>query len=193
MSKKIQTAERVSQSDVSDNYVYQRSVLAYVEAAKRIHGKVLEIGTGSGYGVDLFGSGNFSYLENQSYGPRFDGTMRALGPPLADGSNDSSRYQAYPGHNDFWNKGIINQTDFNISNGDANSTQYFSAQHVDQTGTTPGDLYNRTNVRLNGTRKIGKTININYSTICFKFLCTRHPSIKGKSKFCQQTPKGEVQ
>ena len=49
MSKKIQTAERVSQSDVSDNYVYQRSVLAYVEAAKRIHGKVLEIGTGSGY------------------------------------------------------------------------------------------------------------------------------------------------
>lgn len=119
---------------------------------------------GSGYGVDLFGSGNFSYLENQSYGPRFDGTMRALGPPLADGSNDSTLYQFYPGHNDFWNKGIINQTDFNISNGDANSTQYFSAQHVDQTGTTPGDLYNRTNVRLNGTRKIGKTININYST-----------------------------
>ena len=82
---------------------------------------------GSGYGVDLFGRGNFSYLENQSYGPPFDGTMRALGPPLADGSNDSSRYQFYPGHNDFWNKGIINQTDFNISNGDANSTQYFSA------------------------------------------------------------------
>ena len=53
MSKKIQTAERVSQSDVSDNYVYQRSVLAYVEAAKRIHGNVLEIGTGSGYGVEM--------------------------------------------------------------------------------------------------------------------------------------------
>lgn len=53
MSKKIQTAERVSQSDVSDNYVYQRSVLAYVEAAKLIHGNVLEIGTGSGYGVEM--------------------------------------------------------------------------------------------------------------------------------------------
>ncbi len=53
MSKKIQTAERVSHSDVSDNYVYQRSVLAYVEAAKLIHGNVLEIGTGSGYGVEL--------------------------------------------------------------------------------------------------------------------------------------------
>jgi len=53
MSKKIQTAERVSHSDISDNYVYQRSVLAYVEAAKLIHGNVLEIGTGSGYGVEM--------------------------------------------------------------------------------------------------------------------------------------------
>lgn len=53
MSKKIQTAERVSQNDISDNYVYQRSVLAYVEAAKLIYGNVLEIGTGSGYGVEM--------------------------------------------------------------------------------------------------------------------------------------------
>ena len=53
MKKSIQTAERVSQQDVSDNYVFQRSVLAYVEAAKRISGKVLEIGTGSGYGIEI--------------------------------------------------------------------------------------------------------------------------------------------
>ena len=50
---KIQTAERVSGSDVSDNYVFQRSLLAYVEAAKLISGKVLEIGTGSGYGIEI--------------------------------------------------------------------------------------------------------------------------------------------
>ena len=53
MSKKIQTAERVSQNDTSDNYVYQRSLLAYVEAAKLVSGDVLEIGTGSGYGIEL--------------------------------------------------------------------------------------------------------------------------------------------
>lgn len=53
MKNSIQTAERVSQQDTSDNYVYQRSVLAYVEAAKRISGKVLEIGTGSGYGIEI--------------------------------------------------------------------------------------------------------------------------------------------
>lgn len=56
MGKKIQTAERVSQQDKSDNYVYQRSVLAYVEAAKIISGNVLEIGTGSGYGIEMLSS-----------------------------------------------------------------------------------------------------------------------------------------
>lgn len=51
--KIIQTAERVSDRDLSDNYVYQRSLLAYVEASKLVSGNVLEIGTGSGYGVDI--------------------------------------------------------------------------------------------------------------------------------------------
>ncbi len=51
--KVLQTAERVSQKDRSDNYVYQRSLLAYLEAAKIVSGQVLEIGTGSGYGVDI--------------------------------------------------------------------------------------------------------------------------------------------
>ena len=48
----LQTAERVSR-DASDNFVFQRSILAYHEAAKRIEGDVLEIGTGSGYGIEL--------------------------------------------------------------------------------------------------------------------------------------------
>lgn len=49
----IQTAERVSQNDPSDNYVFQRSLLAYVEAAKLVSDDVLELGTGSGYGVEI--------------------------------------------------------------------------------------------------------------------------------------------
>lgn len=46
------TAERVSR-DVIDNYVYQRSRLAYFEASKMVSGRVLEIGTGTGYGIDI--------------------------------------------------------------------------------------------------------------------------------------------
>lgn len=51
--KDMQTAERVSHTDVSDNYVYQRSLLAYLKAAELVSGNVLEIGTGSGYGVEV--------------------------------------------------------------------------------------------------------------------------------------------
>ncbi len=50
------TAQRVSHVDPSDNFVFARSLLAYREAAKRVGGAVLEIGTGSGYGVEVLSS-----------------------------------------------------------------------------------------------------------------------------------------
>lgn len=50
--KKVITAERVSR-DASDNFVFQRSLLAYHAAAERVAGDVLEIGTGTGYGVEV--------------------------------------------------------------------------------------------------------------------------------------------
>ena len=49
---KVTTAERVSR-DPSDNFVFQRSLLAYHHAASLIEGDVLEIGTGTGYGVEI--------------------------------------------------------------------------------------------------------------------------------------------
>jgi SAM-dependent methyltransferase len=49
----LHTAERVSRSDLSDNYVFQRSILAYHHAASLVGGDVLEIGTGMGYGIEL--------------------------------------------------------------------------------------------------------------------------------------------
>jgi ubiquinone/menaquinone biosynthesis C-methylase UbiE len=49
----LHTAERVDHTKASENYVYQRSLLAYVEATKILKGDVLELGTGSGYGIEL--------------------------------------------------------------------------------------------------------------------------------------------
>ena len=49
---KIISAERITR-DPSDNFVFQRSLLAYREAARRIGGRVLEIGTGTGYGAEV--------------------------------------------------------------------------------------------------------------------------------------------
>lgn len=47
----IQTAERSSHLDPSENVIFQRHMVAYKEAAKIISGTVLEIGSGEGYGI----------------------------------------------------------------------------------------------------------------------------------------------
>lgn len=57
----LQTAERVSR-ERSDNFVFQRSRLAYVEAARRVGGRVLEIGTGTGYGIEIIAPSAESFV-----------------------------------------------------------------------------------------------------------------------------------
>ena len=49
---KIATAERVS-LEKSDNFVFQRSLLAYHHATTLVEGDILEVGTGMGYGVEI--------------------------------------------------------------------------------------------------------------------------------------------
>jgi TonB-linked SusC/RagA family outer membrane protein len=119
---------------------------------------------GSAYFVDNAGTPNFNYLENQSYGPRFDGTLRPLGPKLEDGSQLYTTYDFKKGHNQFWNVGLTNQTDFSFSAGDDKSSIYFSGQYVTVAGTTPGDKFTRANLRVNGSRKVGEKIEISFNT-----------------------------
>ena len=119
---------------------------------------------GSAYGTNPAGYGAFNYLENQSYGEPFDGSLRPLGPPLEDGSQLYTTYNYKPGHDDFWEIGVTNQTDFSLTSGDDKSTFYVSGQYVTVTGTTPGDKFNRGNIRLNGTRKIGDKVVVTYAT-----------------------------
>jgi TonB-linked SusC/RagA family outer membrane protein len=117
---------------------------------------------GSSYGTDINGKPIFNYLENQSYGPQFDGTKVPLGPALEDGSQDSALYSFNKGHNKFWQTGVTNQTDFSVTSGDDKSTMYLSGQYATVTGTTPGDKYNRTSIRFNGTRRVTNNVNLTY-------------------------------
>lgn len=109
---------------------------------------------GSSYGYDENGYPLFSSIENQSYGPPFTGLKVPLGDPLEDGSQDSTYYSGNDTRKSFWDLGLTNQTDFSVSSGDAVSTLYISGQYVGVKGTTPKDKFNRTALRLNGTRKI---------------------------------------
>lgn len=67
----LQTAERVS-CEAADNYVFQRSVLAYQTAATYIQGKVLEIGTGSGYGIDHIAGKASEFITIDKYDNHLD-------------------------------------------------------------------------------------------------------------------------
>lgn len=92
--KNLATAERVS-AEASDNFVYQRSRLAYHAAAERIAGEVLEIGTGTGYGAAIAAprAARFVTVDKYDAGielPPHAEFLRATVPPLpfGDGSFD---------------------------------------------------------------------------------------------------------
>ena len=72
MASKLQTAERVSHADKSDNYVFQRSLLAYHRAAELVNGTVLEIGTGSGYGIDVIAPSATRFMTIDKFETKID-------------------------------------------------------------------------------------------------------------------------
>lgn len=65
--KMAQTAERVSDTDASDNFVFQRSLLAYHFAQGKVHGKTLEVGSGEGYGLRILSSTCEAYTMLDKY------------------------------------------------------------------------------------------------------------------------------
>ncbi|HIG31871.1 MAG TPA: class I SAM-dependent methyltransferase [Flavobacteriales bacterium] len=63
----LQTAERSSHLDPSENVIYQRHVIAYKEAAKIISGTVLEVGSGEGFGITELASRAEHYIAVDKY------------------------------------------------------------------------------------------------------------------------------
>jgi TonB-linked SusC/RagA family outer membrane protein len=105
----------------------------------------------------------FDPVENQQYGPAFDGSLRDLGHPLANGDQQQVPYTASNDRLHFWDTGVNNQTDLSLSFGTDKSTSYVAAQYLTATGTTPGDKYNRISVRFNNTQDILPNLHLNYA------------------------------
>jgi len=116
---------------------------------------------GSGTGNDDVPS--YTPFENQQYGPAFDGSMKVIGKPLADGSIQTVPY-SYTGDRDkFWDNGLSNQSDINIQSGDDKGSYYISGQYFTQQSTVPGDKYNRMSFRINGDRTLLPNLNFSYT------------------------------
>ncbi len=116
-----------------------------------------------------FGSGsaaNFPIYtpdENQQYGPAFDGTLRPIGQPLADGSVQVIPYSPQNGKNSFWQKALSNQTDVSLSTSDEKGSLRVSAQYIDGTTTTPKDQFTKTVFKIGGRRLIANSLDVTYN------------------------------
>lgn len=120
-----------------------------------------------------FGSGttpdavpSYTAYENQQYGPRFDGSIRPIGKPLEDGSIQEIPYAATPSdaRHDFWETGLMNQTDFSINSGDEKGGIYAAGQYFKQNSTVPWDKYKRYSFRVNIDREITEKVKVAVST-----------------------------
>ncbi len=63
----MQTAERSSHTDLSESVIYNRCLFAYHSVADSIKGKVVELGSGEGYGINLLAPNADYYLALDKY------------------------------------------------------------------------------------------------------------------------------
>ncbi|ASZ11738.1 SusC/RagA family TonB-linked outer membrane protein [Chitinophaga pendula] len=95
-------------------------------------------------------------IENTSWGAPFDGTLKQVGPTLADGSKWMLPYVGLKDEKrKFWDRGLTVQNDVAVSAGSDNSEFYLSFQDANIKGVIPKDKNRRTGARLNASRKMG--------------------------------------
>jgi TonB-linked SusC/RagA family outer membrane protein len=108
---------------------------------------------GSGYAPDAGGFGTYEAIEQQSWGPEFDGSMVQIGQ---DGPNGEKLIVPYSykekGRTTFFETGVTNQTDVSFSTGDF----YISAQNVSVKGVMPRDENNRRTFTLKAEKEYGR-------------------------------------
>lgn len=115
-------------------------------------------------------NGVYDPLQSESWGPKFDGTLKDFGPVLPNGTQPQHQYTATNGDNrlDIFQTGVNFQNDLSFSGGDENTTYFFSLQDVAIKGVLPGDKSRRTGGRFNGSKKFGK-LNTSYGINYVKF------------------------
>ncbi|HYM95308.1 MAG TPA: TonB-dependent receptor plug domain-containing protein, partial [Chitinophagaceae bacterium] len=114
-----------------------------------------EFGSGANYG--LTPQEDYRPYENQSYGDRFDGNIRAVGRVLEDGSVLELPYSPVKDQKKkVWNTGNVAQNAILLSAGDDKSSFHLSVQNYINKGIVPEDEYKRNNIHFYGAHEFGK-------------------------------------
>ena len=110
--------------------------------------------------VDQFGNTIYSPIENQNYGPKFDGSEQFIGIENSLGHQQKGPYSAIHANDkiDFWNTGLTFQNSVSLSSKD----YFFSVTNADIKGLMPSDKSSRTTLRFNSGKEY-KNFKMDYS------------------------------
>ena len=101
--------------------------------------------------------GAYDAIENTNWGPRFDGTLRQIGPTFEDGSYQTVPYAPVKNNLlDFFDKGNNFNNTVYVSGSNEDSKFYLSLGDQNATGIVPGDTYHRNTFTVNASKKVGK-------------------------------------
>ncbi len=107
------------------------------------------------YGSGL--NGAYDPVASTNWGPRFDGTLRQIGPTWPDGSYQEVPYAPVKDNLlDFFKTGNNFNNTLYLSGGNENSKFYLSVGDQRTTGIVPDDSYQRNTFRVNASQRFGK-------------------------------------
>ena len=122
---------------------------------------------GPGETEDANGLAVYDFFTNNSFGPRYDGSMVPLGHELQNGAQQMVPYKDLGNERfRFFNTGVTTQNDLSLSGGDDRSRYYLSFQDANIKGTMPRDENRRSTFRVNANRDFNRLttgFNFNYS------------------------------
>jgi TonB-linked SusC/RagA family outer membrane protein len=142
-----------------------------------------EYGSGSQYYPINFGSTgydpsavnrskqNWRPYENQQFGDKYDGSKRIAGRVLEDGSSLVVPYSNIADvRKKSFDMGISTNNQASFQGGDETSSYYLSVENQKINGIVPGDISDRTGVRVKSTKEYGNistTFNAAYTQIAY--------------------------
>jgi len=123
-----------------------------------------QFGGWGGESTDEFGNTIYSPIENQNYGPKFDGSIQPIGIVDNLGHQQTGPYSAIHANDkiDFWNTAMTFQNAISLSSKDF----FLSITNADIKGLMPDDKNNRTTLRFNSGKEyknLSVSYNVNYT------------------------------